>query len=90
MVFDKFLKDKCNRINLRLYQLGKMRKYITNSIANIVYKQAIMSLYDYADFLTENGPKCYHNRLNTLHEKALQIIDCNANRDLTHEGLESL
>ena len=77
-------------INLRLYQLGKMRKYITSSIANIIYKQAIVSLYDYADFLIESGPKYYHNRLNTLHENALKIIDCNANNGMSHKCLETL
>ena len=56
LVFDKFLKDKCNKINIRLYQLCKMQKYITRSIPNIIYKQAIISLYDYADFLIESGP----------------------------------
>ena len=88
LVFDKFLKVKCNKINLRLYQLGKMRKYITSSIANIIYKQAVISLYDFADFLIESGPNFYQNRLNTLHEKALRFIDCNSNLNLSVDGLE--
>ena len=67
-----------------------MRKYITSSIANIIYKQAIISLYDYADFLIESGPNFYQNRLNTLHEKALRIIDCNSNPNLSVDGLEYL
>ena len=55
--FGKFLKEKCNKTNLRLRQLGKMRKYITCSIANIIYKQTI-PLFDYADFLIESGQIC--------------------------------
>ena len=90
ILFDKFLKDKCDKINLRLYQLGRMRKYITSAVANIIYKQAIVPLYDYADFIIESGPKVYIDRLNKLHEKALCIIDCNTNRKLSHEKLETL
>ena len=66
------------------------RKYITSAVANIIYKQAIVSLYNYADFIIESGPKVYIDRLNKLHEKALRIIDCNTNRKLSHEKLETL
>ena len=55
MLFDRFLKEKCNKINVRLYQLGKLRKFITPDSANIVYKQTIVLLFDYADFLIESG-----------------------------------
>ena len=78
--FDGFLKAKCNKINVRLHQLGKMRKYITNNIANLIYKQTIVPLYDYADFLVESGQNAFIERLNTLHSKALRIIDGTTNK----------
>ena len=70
-----FLKNKCNRINQCLYQLGKMRKYIDSDIACTIYKQTIVPLYDYVDYLVESGPKYYINRLDVLHEKAIGIIN---------------
>ena len=88
--FDGFLKAKCNKINVRLHQLGKMRKYITNNIANLIYKQTIIPLFDYADFLTESGQNVYIERLDNLHSKALHIIDCNTNVKAEDAQLEYL
>ena len=87
MIFDQFLKQKCGKINQRLYQLAKMRKFITSSIANKLYKQVILPLFDYADFLIESGTTYYINRLHNLHEKAVWLIDCNKHKD---EDLSSL
>ena len=56
-----------------------MRKYITNNIANLIYKQTIVPLFDYADFLIESGRNVLIERLDTLHSKALRIIDCTTN-----------
>ena len=85
--FDLFLKNKCKCINQCIYQLGKMRKYVNNSIsiACTNYKQTIVPLFDYADFLTDSGPKYYVDRLDTLHEKAVCIIDSKGFNDM-HQG----
>ena len=86
--FEKFLKEKCKKINMRIYQLGKMRKYIDNQIANTIYKQTIIPIFDYADFLVDSGPTYYRERLMTLHEKAVSIIDCNSHKRATIIELE--
>ena len=88
--FDGFLKAKCNKINVRLHQLGKMRKYITNNIANLVYKQTIVPLYDYADFLIESGQNVLIERLDMLHSKALRMIDCATNKQAGDAQLEHI
>ena len=88
--FDVFLKAKCKKLNVRLHQLGKMGKYITNNIANLIYKQTIIPLFDYADFLTESGQNVYIERLDNLHSKALHIIDCNTNVKAEDAQLEYL
>ena len=75
MSFEEFLKSKCDKINLRLYQLSKMRKYITSNIACTLYKQAILPVFDYADFQIDSGPGYYIRKMDTLHEKAIQLID---------------
>ena len=59
LLFDKFLKEKCNKIFLGLHQLGKMHKYITSNIANILYKQTIIPLFVNADFLIKSGQNIY-------------------------------
>ena len=51
--------EKCENIYVRLYQLGKLRKYITCDLTNIVYKQTITPLFDYVDFLIESGQNKY-------------------------------
>ena len=74
--FNEFLKEKCDKINIRLYQLIKMRKFITADIASIIYKQVIVPLLDYADFLIDSGPAYFIRRIENLHNKALRVIDC--------------
>ena len=53
-----------------------MRKFLNSYISNIIYNQAIIPLYDYGDFFIEGGARYYQDRLDSLHEKALRIIDC--------------
>ena len=71
--FVKFMKEKCKKINMRIDQLGKMRKYIDNWTANNIYKQTIIPLFDYADFLIE---------------KTVRIIDCNTHKQTNMIDLE--
>ena len=82
LTFESFVKEKCNKVNLRVYQLGKMRKFISSHIATTIYKQAIIPLFDYADFLVEGGTRYYQEKLDCLHEKALSIIDCKKHKNL--------
>ena len=58
------------KINLRLH---KLRKYTSCDLANTVYKQTIIPLFDYADFLIESGQNKYITHLNDLHVKGLRI-----------------
>ena len=88
--FGEFLKSKCNKINQRLYQLSKMRKFITSDIACTLYKQAILPLFDYADFLIDSGPNYYVKKIDALHEKALQLIDCKKSKNVDLQLLETM
>ena len=63
LTFNNFLKVKCDKINIRLYQLIKMRKFITSKIACTIYKQVIVPLLDYADFLIDSCPAYYRRRI---------------------------
>ena len=87
--FEKFMKEKCRKINLRIYQLGKMRKYIDKNVSNIIHKQTIVPLFDYADFLIESGPNHYHKRLTSLHEKVGVTIEGKMGKQVNMQVLET-
>ena len=90
LTFGSFLKEKCGRVNQRIYQLGKMRKFITRNIANLIYKQTILPISEYADLMVESGPKGDIDRLQTLQDKALRIVDNNYHKTLDGDMLSNL
>ena len=51
LLFDEFIDAKCNKTNLRIYQMDRMCKYIDSSIALTIYKQMFLPQFDYADFM---------------------------------------
>ena len=75
--FDKFIEDKYDKANFRIYQLSKIRKYITVSICEVIYKQMILLLFDYADFMVDRSGKTTVIRLEKLQERAVMYIDNN-------------
>ena len=75
--FDKFLWEKYGKVHCRVYKLSRMRKYIDSNTALPIYKQMILSLSDYADFMIKSGPNYEISRLTKLHERAVKIIDNN-------------
>ena len=87
MTFDMFLSDKYNKVNMRVHQLRKLRKYITSQVANRIYKQTILPIVEYADLMVESGPADKVTRLQGLQDKALQIIDNNKEPNLDMAGL---
>ena len=58
-------------MNLRIYQLGRMRKYITSDIANHICKQTILPISECADQMVESGSKGDVNKLQDLEDRAL-------------------
>ena len=77
--------------------MAKMRKFITARIATTIYKQAILPLFDYAEFLKDSSSKNYTmiessslpqiRRLEKLQEKAVKYIDNNTYGKLKYEEL---
>ena len=88
--FDSFLKEKCNKVNVRVYQLSRLRKFITSRISCLIYKQTILPVCEYADQLVESGSTVNVNKLQTLQDKAVRIIDNKEHRHLGAEGLHLL
>ena len=88
--FGKFLREKYGKVHSRVYQLGKMRKYINSSISCIIYKQMIVPLSDYSDFMIRSGPQNEISRLVKLHERAIRIIDNKQHPGLSEENLAEI
>ena len=75
LLFPEFLENKYNNINMRILQLMRMRQYITTDTALTIYKQMIIPLFDYADFMVESAPRPCIVKLEKLQEKALKCIE---------------
>ena len=75
LTFDAFLKEKGNKVNVRIYQLQKLRKYITKKVACLIYKQTILPVVEYADQIVESGPADKIDKLQSLQDKAVKIIN---------------
>ena len=73
--FDDMVDAKYNKINVRIHQLGKLRKYINSEIAQVIYKQMILPLFDYADFMVESARKPKIDKLEKLQEKGIRYVD---------------
>ena len=52
-----FADSKYNKVNFRVLQLVRMRKYIIEDVALAFYKQMILPFFDYADFMVESTSK---------------------------------
>ena len=48
---------------MQLYQLKRLRPYINNDIACRIYKQTILPLIDYADFMIESTCSTNYNKV---------------------------
>ena len=62
-------------LNFKVYQLKKIRPYITSEIAITIYRQKILPLLDYGDFMIESGPISCIKHLEKLQLKTLKHID---------------
>ena len=74
-LFDHFIDAKYNKANLRFLQLRKLQKAITCEIAITIYKQMILPLLDYADFIVESARKSKVEKSEKLEERALKFVN---------------
>ena len=63
-----------NRIQVKLYTLSKIRKFIDKNAANLIYKQTILPILDYGGFLLDSCTQKARDDLQKLQNKALRII----------------
>ena len=90
LTYDKVLDNMYSKANRKLYLLKRIRPFITNSVANLVYKTHVLPMFDYADFLVESGKTEKIERLDTIQKRALKIIDSKTNQGLDDSQLLTL
>ena len=71
--FNNYLNNLGNRVHRKIFQLSKIRKYITEFAAFQIYKQTIMPIIDYCNFLIMSGNKSDYQDLQILQNNALRI-----------------
>ena len=66
LTYDKMLDCMFNKANRKLYMLKRIRPYISNYVANLVYKTHVLPMLDYADFMLDSGKTSKTTRLDNL------------------------
>ena len=56
--YDKFLDSVVNKTTQKLHVFRKIRRFISIDTAIVVYKQMILPLLEYCNFLLNSGKKC--------------------------------
>ena len=90
LTYDKLLDSMYSKANRKLYLLKRIRPFITNAVANLVFKTHVLPKFDYADFLVESGKTKKIDRLETIQRRAIKIIDSKINPDLNETLLMNL
>ena len=63
-----------NRIQIKIFTLSKIRKWIDKATANIVYKQTILPVLNYGGFLLDSCTQKSRDDLQKLQNRALRTI----------------
>ena len=71
--FDRQLENLDHQIALKLIQFRKTRHYLTVDGAMSIYKQAIVPIIEYCDFLVDSGPADRIRKLQTHQNNGLRI-----------------
>ena len=72
---DSFNKNVCKKVNYKLYMFGKIRKYITINAAILIYKQTILTYFDYGSFLMNSASQNSISKLDKYQNRALRLIE---------------
>ena len=63
-----------NRVNYKLSYFHKIRKYIVIEAAEMVYKNTILPLFEFVDFVYDYGVKYTNKKLQMMHNQGLYIV----------------
>ena len=85
--FDVMIDNSYNKANRKLYKLKYIRPYITNKVANLIYKTCVRSLMEYADFLIDSCTKSKVEKLEKIQKRAVKLIDQATHKGTTYSDL---
>ena len=64
-----------NKTSQKMYIFRGIRRYISQSMAIIVYKQMILTLLEYCNFLFNSGKKSKIEKIDKIQTKCVRIIE---------------
>ena len=73
--FDKQLDSVVNKTTQKLYIFRKIRRFISQETAIIVYKQMILPLLEYCSILFNSGKKIKLDKIDRVQSKCIRIIE---------------
>ena len=76
------------KANRKLFTLRKIRPYVTQGVAALIYKQFVMPMLDYADFLVESAPMKEIKLLDKLQDRAIRLIRYGNHMNLPAQAIE--
>ena len=77
------------KANRKLFTLRRVRPYITQSVAALIYKQFVLPILDYADFLIDSAPAKEVKLLDKLQNRAIKQIRYGSRIIETEQSLEN-
>ena len=78
LTLDKHLDSVISKCNHKLYIFRKIRRFISETTAILVYKQTIRPLIEYCSFIFNTGKKVKIDKIDKIQSKCLRIIEnCN-------------
>ena len=75
LCFEKSLNDIVRKVNHRLFNFEKVRKFINRRAAITIYKSTILPSLEYADYLVESSRASFGLKLQRLQNRGLRIVE---------------
>ena len=80
--FDKHLDTVISKCNQKLYIFRRVRRYIGEKTALLIYKQTIRPILEYCSFIFKSGKKVKVDKIDRIQSKCIRIIEnCHINTD---------
>ena len=89
LLYEDAVHNTYAKANKKLFTLRKIRPYITQRVAALIYKQFVLPILNYADFLVESTPVKEIKLLDKLQERAVRQIRF-GNRNLALHVIEDM
>ena len=72
--FQSYRESVVNRVNLKISYFRKVRMYLTEEVALLIYKCTILPILEYVDFVYDFDIKYVNKKLQTIQNSGLYIV----------------